>query len=296
MNNRNTNTIKLCEDALSYFPSGRANFSHLLIGKFSLGTNAANVDLHSFGDVFRRLLFPAIGTSGSLYKMNWCNSLSYLRHVGFVFRAFGAARQSSPAFRDTLSSSFQSLVALRHFPPRLLVWIASRCAVAAFRHVSKFITKFLKMGDPFAFRLGPISCIRFDYFHNGRNTLVEQSSHPVSAITSLVSAISDVLLQSCFWIKAPTDIFDGLRAGIRKGVDMPSSLCFHERIIPQEKLLGYEDEHAAHMPRTWRMVAWKANGGMSNNGDGSNLNRHKERLWLSPHCLRPMPSLFEFGD
>jgi DNA adenine methylase len=61
-------------------------------------------------------------------------------------------------------------------------------------------------------------------------------------------------------------------------------------------LAGYEAEHAAYMPATWRMVAWKANGGQSNTGDGSNLNRHNERLWLSPHCLRPAPSLFEFGD
>lgn len=58
-------------------------------------------------------------------------------------------------------------------------------------------------------------------------------------------------------------------------------------------LAGYEDEHAALMPRTWRMVTWEANGGQSNNGDGSNLNRHKERLWLSPHCLRPVPTLFD---
>ena len=61
-------------------------------------------------------------------------------------------------------------------------------------------------------------------------------------------------------------------------------------------LAGYEAEHAPHMPHTWRMVTWKANGGMGNNGDGSNLNRHKERLWLSPHCLRPTPTLFEVGD
>ena len=61
-------------------------------------------------------------------------------------------------------------------------------------------------------------------------------------------------------------------------------------------LAGYEDEHAAHMPHTWRMVAWKANGGQANNGNGSNLNRYKERLWLSPHCLRPTPTLFEVGD
>ena len=51
-------------------------------------------------------------------------------------------------------------------------------------------------------------------------------------------------------------------------------------------LAGYEDEHAAHMPDGWRMVAWKAHGGMSNrNKTRENVNKHKERLWFSPHCL-----------
>ncbi len=60
-------------------------------------------------------------------------------------------------------------------------------------------------------------------------------------------------------------------------------------------LAGYEDEHAPHMPQTWRMVAWKANASFqSSRATGKNQeNRHKERLWLSPHCLRPAPSLFE---
>jgi hypothetical protein len=50
-------------------------------------------------------------------------------------------------------------------------------------------------------------------------------------------------------------------------------------------LAGYENEHAAHMPDGWRMVAWKANGGYSNSTSRGNVNRHKERLWFSPHCL-----------
>ena len=47
-------------------------------------------------------------------------------------------------------------------------------------------------------------------------------------------------------------------------------------------LCGYEGEH--EMPPDWRKVAWKANGGYSNQGNG-NTNATKERLWLSPHCL-----------
>lgn len=33
-------------------------------------------------------------------------------------------------------------------------------------------------------------------------------------------------------------------------------------------------------------VAWKAHGGYSNQS-GDNTNRHRERLWFSPGCLRP---------
>jgi hypothetical protein len=50
-------------------------------------------------------------------------------------------------------------------------------------------------------------------------------------------------------------------------------------------LCGYEGEH--DMPATWECVAWRAKGGYANAGDGSNLNRHRERVWFSPACLRP---------
>lgn len=46
---------------------------------------------------------------------------------------------------------------------------------------------------------------------------------------------------------------------------------------------GLEGEH--DMPSTWRCVAWKARGGYgSQRADGDNVNRHRERLWMSPHC------------
>ena len=49
-------------------------------------------------------------------------------------------------------------------------------------------------------------------------------------------------------------------------------------------LAGYEGEH--DMPDSWRVLAWKANGGMSNSRkNGANENKHRERLWFSPHCL-----------
>jgi hypothetical protein len=46
-------------------------------------------------------------------------------------------------------------------------------------------------------------------------------------------------------------------------------------------LCGYEGEHL--MPATWECVAWKASGGYSH---GDNGNAQRERIWLSPHCLR----------
>jgi len=51
-------------------------------------------------------------------------------------------------------------------------------------------------------------------------------------------------------------------------------------------LCGYEGEH--EMPGDWTVVEWKAKGGFSNlNKDGDNQNCHLERLWFSPHCLKP---------
>jgi hypothetical protein len=60
-------------------------------------------------------------------------------------------------------------------------------------------------------------------------------------------------------------------------------------------LAGYEDEHSAHMPASWRKVSYSANKayGSSNSQNGLNdANRHKERLWYSPFCLTPQPTLF----
>lgn len=58
-------------------------------------------------------------------------------------------------------------------------------------------------------------------------------------------------------------------------------------------LAGYEQEHA--MPASWRMFAYSANksygGGRTDNPNA--VNRHLERLWLSPACLNPNPTLFD---
>jgi site-specific DNA-adenine methylase len=60
-------------------------------------------------------------------------------------------------------------------------------------------------------------------------------------------------------------------------------------------LAGYEDEHAAVMPKSWRVHAYSAlrcYGTSDNAASDNNMNRHKERLWFSPHCLNPQPHLF----
>ena len=56
-------------------------------------------------------------------------------------------------------------------------------------------------------------------------------------------------------------------------------------------LAGYEGEHT--MPGTWRAVEWKSAGAYSTTrlaqeqDTQAYANRARERLWCSPHCLRP---------
>ena len=55
-------------------------------------------------------------------------------------------------------------------------------------------------------------------------------------------------------------------------------------------LCGYEGEH--EMPG-WSAYAWKAKGGYGSQGNGQGReNSKRERIWFSPHCVRPL-SLFE---
>src|SRR5579885_3178004 len=62
-------------------------------------------------------------------------------------------------------------------------------------------------------------------------------------------------------------------------------------------LCGYEGEHA--MPDSWTCIEWKANGGYANQSNAETRgceNATKERIWFSPHCLKPeeaQPSLFD---
>ena len=51
-------------------------------------------------------------------------------------------------------------------------------------------------------------------------------------------------------------------------------------------LCGYEDEHGDGMPASWSKVAWKAHGGYSRT-EAARENATQERIWFSPHCLKP---------
>ena len=61
-------------------------------------------------------------------------------------------------------------------------------------------------------------------------------------------------------------------------------------------LCGYEGEHT--MPESWECIEWKSSGGMGNTGNGAGKeNRHRERLWFSPHCLKSRETQsVMFGD
>jgi DNA adenine methylase len=52
-------------------------------------------------------------------------------------------------------------------------------------------------------------------------------------------------------------------------------------------LAGLDGEH--EMPTTWRRIAWKGPAGLGRRSG----NRHRETLWLSPHCLHDEGPLFE---
>lgn len=51
-------------------------------------------------------------------------------------------------------------------------------------------------------------------------------------------------------------------------------------------IAGYEGEHEWLLEYGWRKEAWSASGGYGNQGDGKGKeNRHKEALFVSPHCV-----------
>lgn len=61
-------------------------------------------------------------------------------------------------------------------------------------------------------------------------------------------------------------------------------------------LCGYEGEH--QMPADWECVAWKTSGGYGMQGNSDYQNKHRERLWFSPACVKPsrQRTLLAIGD
>ena len=63
-------------------------------------------------------------------------------------------------------------------------------------------------------------------------------------------------------------------------------------------LAGYEGEH--DMPAGWECYEWKTRGGYAGQGGADTAgkaNRHRERIWFSPHCLLPLQAgLFDYGE
>ena len=60
-------------------------------------------------------------------------------------------------------------------------------------------------------------------------------------------------------------------------------------------LCGYDGEHA--MPESWTAINWKTNGGYGNQGDAQGaINKHRELIWFSPHCLTDSPSVGNAGE
>lgn len=51
---------------------------------------------------------------------------------------------------------------------------------------------------------------------------------------------------------------------------------------------GYESDHVALEDAGWTCVPWKAAGGYGSQSDGAaRQNKHRERIWFSPHCIDP---------
>jgi hypothetical protein len=59
-------------------------------------------------------------------------------------------------------------------------------------------------------------------------------------------------------------------------------------------LAGYHEEHESLLADGWREHSWSANGGYAKLGNGNSMaNRHRESLFLSPHCLSERMPLWE---
>jgi DNA adenine methylase len=67
--------------------------------------------------------------------------------------------------------------------------------------------------------------------------------------------------------------------------------CLERGANPNYRIVvaGYEDEYKSLVDAGWNMEEWKAGGGYGNSGgkeSRGSKNRHRERLFTSPHCRK----------
>lgn len=84
----------------------------------------------------------------------------------------------------------------------------------------------------------------------------------------------------------PYEGFEGLYGAVSVSARVRAwCIANGERLDLRIALCGYEGEHDELEQRGWTVEAWKAHGGYSNQSR-DNPNRHRERIWFSPACLR----------
>lgn len=100
--------------------------------------------------------------------------------------------------------------------------------------------------------------------------------------------LTGVLLDPPYDTDGHTDVYGDLSRGV-SGKVREWAIENGNNPLLRIVLCGYDSEHK--MPPEWDMFEWKATGGYGN--QSGNENAHRERLWFSPHCIKPEPELFK---
>jgi len=98
--------------------------------------------------------------------------------------------------------------------------------------------------------------------------------------------LTGVFLDPPYELKTRRDVYSVDEAGIAEDV---RAWALEHGDDPKMRiaLCGYEGEH--EMPDSWETVAWRGGGygNQAKNNTRGKKNTYKERIWFSPHCLRP---------
>jgi hypothetical protein len=91
---------------------------------------------------------------------------------------------------------------------------------------------------------------------------------------------------------------DGSRDELDRLRDEVLAYCAERGADPEMRIAvcGYDtDGYSALEDLGWECVPWKADGGYGNRSKAGQTNAARERLWFSPHCVKPHrePSLFD---